>query len=77
MKGIGMTIRKKRPTTEMVLDLTGPQGNAFYLLATARKLARECGIDQEEIYTEMKSGDYEHLVKTFDKYFGHIVVLER
>ena len=26
---------------------------------------------------EMKSGDYENLVTTFDKYFGDYVILER
>ena len=26
---------------------------------------------------EMKEGDYEHLINTFDKYFGEYVVLER
>ena len=26
---------------------------------------------------EMKEGDYEHLINTFDKYFGEYVILER
>jgi len=25
----------------------------------------------------MMQGDYEHLVETFDKYFGSVVILER
>ena len=31
----------------------------------------------DEIIDEMKSDDYEHLIQTFDKYFGMIVDLER
>jgi hypothetical protein len=32
---------------------------------------------EEEIMEEMRSGDYEHLVETFDRHFGHFVILER
>ena len=31
----------------------------------------------DEILDEMKSDDYEHLIQTFDKYFGKVVDLER
>ena len=31
----------------------------------------------DEIINEMKSDGYEHLIQTFDKYFGMIVDLER
>ena len=61
----------------MVIDLTGPQGNAFYLMGFASKNARKFGLDGSAILAEMKSGDYEHLVATFDKYFGEYVILER
>ena len=63
-----------RPT---VIDLTGPQGNAFSLLAFAVKNARKFNLDASVVMEEMKSGDYEHLVSTFDKYFGEYVILER
>ena len=65
---------------KQVIDLTGPEGNAFYLLGTAMKLCKQIGISSsrtEEILTELKSGDYEHLIKTFDEYFGCIIDLER
>ena len=61
----------------MVIDLTGPQGNAFYLMGFASKNARKFGLDGSAILAEMKSGDYENLVATFDKYFGEYVILER
>ena len=63
-----------RPT---VIDLTGPQGNAFYLMGFASKNARKFGLDGSAILAEMKSGDYENLVTIFDKYFGEYVILER
>lgn len=69
-------IREKRNTTP-VIDLTGPEGNAFFLLGTAKKLARQLDLNVSEILEEMRSGDYEHLITTFDKYFGDYVILER
>jgi hypothetical protein len=61
----------------LVIDLTGPQGNAFYLLGFASKNARKFGLNGLDIVEEMKSGNYENLVATFDKYFGEYVILER
>ena len=71
-----MTIRHSRPR-KMRLDLTGPDGNAFVLLAHASTLAQQLGLDEQKIRDEMKAGDYEHLVQTFDRYFGDYVVLYR
>ena len=34
-------------------------------------------LDKESVLSEMQSGDYEHLIQTFDKYFGMIIDLER
>ena len=72
-----MTVRKKKEMSEIVIDLTGPAGNAFSLLGQARKFARELGLDGKVICEEMQEGDYEHLVEVFDKHFGDFVVLER
>jgi hypothetical protein len=70
-------IRKKSENREIVLDLTGPDGNAYALMGYAKNFAKQIGIDHEPIINEMKSGDYENLVLTFDRYFGSIVILER
>lgn len=73
-------IRDKQEKKEIVIDLTGPQGNAFSLLATASRLGSQLGWEKEEVeilLREMKSGDYENLINTFDKYFGDFVILER
>lgn len=69
-------IRNKQNTTP-VIDLTGPQGNAFFLLGTAKQLARQLDLNGSAITEEMRAGDYEHLITTFDKYFGDYVILER
>ena len=69
-------IRKKVKSTP-VIDLTGPQGNAFYLLGLAGQLSKELGLSADKIMNEMKSSDYDALVETFDKYFGDYVILER
>ena len=70
-------IRKKSDNQLMIIDLTGPEGNAFSLLARAQTWGRQLGFDENAIIEEMKSGDYENLVSVFDKFFGDYVILER
>ena len=64
----------------IVIDLTGPDGNAFVLIGMAKRLGRQLGMSQEDItglQTRMMSGDYENLLNEFDKAFGEFVILER
>ena len=68
---------KSKENKGIEIDLTGPQGNAFFLLGTAVNLARQLGLNSEEVCGKMKEGDYEHLVETFDNYFGDFVTLYR
>ena len=70
-------IRAKEIAENLVIDLTGPEGNAFCLMGYAKKFARQLDLDGNQIIEEMESGDYENLVTTFDKYFGDYVILER
>ena len=70
-------IKSKNKNLGIEIDLTGPQGNAFFLLGTASNLAKQLGLDDKEIQTEMKSGDYENLLQVFDSYFGNVVTLYR
>jgi hypothetical protein len=72
-----MAIKTKQSTSTIEIDLTGPQGNAYCLLGTASKLSKQLGLDSASIQSEMTSGDYDHLVNTFDKYFGDFVTLYR
>jgi hypothetical protein len=55
-------IREKAIPHDIVIDLDGPDGNAFVLLGTA---------------TDMQSSDYDNLLKVFDKHFGDFVILEK
>ena len=71
-------IRNKVPNEgPLVIDLTGPDGNAFVLLGYAKKFAKQLKFDSDKITNEMMSGDYEELLQVFDRYFGDIVILER
>jgi len=70
-------IDKKPRERKIIVDLTGPCGNVFWLLGYAGKLAKQLGLDGKKIQDEMTSGDYEHLIKVFDTYFGDFVDLER
>ena len=61
----------------MEIDLTGPQGNAYFLMATAKKLSKQLDLNEEEVLNEMKAGDYDNLVDVFEKHFGMVVTLYR
>jgi hypothetical protein len=66
---------KSKKQTGIVIDLTGPDGNAFVLIGKAGNLAKQLGLDKDAIQKEMMKGDYENLVKVFDKHFGNFVTL--
>tara|TARA_R110001606_G_scaffold373801_1_gene531306 strand:- start:1602 stop:1877 length:276 start_codon:yes stop_codon:yes gene_type:complete len=79
---IQVMIREKQQKKEIVIDLTGPQGNAFFLLGYAKKLAKQFDFEDVDGYVDgllkhMQSGDYEHLVQVFDDHFGDFIILER
>lgn len=68
---------KKERKGPVVIDLTGPDGNAYALLGMAKGWAKELGLDWETIKTDATSGDYEHLLKVLDGAFGEYVIFER
>ena len=70
-----MAIKKKTESREIVIDLTGPDGNVFVLMGKAKGFARDLGLDGDKIINEMKSSDYENAIQVFDKYFGSFVTL--
>lgn len=70
-----MAIIPRTPVTREVIDLSGPEGNAYYLLGRAQNLSKQLDLDAKAILKEMKESDYDNLVKIFDKYFGEFVDL--
>jgi hypothetical protein len=74
------SIKEKPRTSPIEVDLTGPQGNAFYLLSLAENLSKQLGhsdFKRECILEEMRLTDYECLLWTFNREFGSIVTLWR
>lgn len=52
---------------EITVELTGVDGNAFFIIGTMKKALRRAGISQAEIdkfQEEATSGDYDHLLQT-------------
>ena len=48
------------------INIDGPAGNAFNLMATAKHMARDFGENGKKIVNEMQeSGDYDMLIQTF------------
>jgi hypothetical protein len=70
-------IKRRIPKKHIEVDLSGPEGNAFYLLGLADKLAKRFDLDTKIIHKEMMAGDYENLIQVFDRYFGTMVILYR
>ncbi len=71
---------KSNDYSERVIDLTGPKGNAFYLLGLANSTSKQLEHTKQEretILNDMRKGDYENLIQVFDKHFGTIYTLER
>ena len=68
---------RKKVASNPVIDLTGPDGNAFVLLGMAKGWANDLGLDFAPIQKEATSGDYENLLQVLDNYFGDYVVFER
>ena len=64
--------------TRPVIDLNGPEGNAFVLLGQVNQFGRQLGWTQERVKAvreEMQAGDYAHLVRVFDREFGQFIDL--
>jgi len=64
--------------SKIEIDLAGPQGNAFNLLAVASRLSRQLRHSSEKeqaIQLEMTSGNYNNLIEVFDKHFGDYFIL--
>ena len=58
------------------VDLSGPDGNAYCLLALASRMGKVLGKNTVVIHKEMTSGDYCHLVQVFHREFGdHITII--
>ena len=72
-----MIRQKENKQGPIVIDLTGPDGNAFALMGYASRFSKQLGLDSKVIIKEMMSGDYENLLQVFDGYFGSFVILER
>jgi len=80
-----MTIKSiKDKKGKIEIDLTGPNGNAFSLMATAKQLTKTLNgrrgneyLNWEDIQSDMISGDYEHLLEVMEKHFGHIITMYR
>jgi len=74
-----MTFKNKNDLwgRKIEINLNGPQGNAYYLLGIATRLAKQLNKDPELIKKEMMESDYEYLLKVFEREFGELVDLYR
>jgi len=54
------------------LTLLGKNGNAFYILAVASRVAKNNKMDWNAIRTEAMDGDYDHLLQVMMKHFDVI-----
>ena len=65
------TTTPKYPNVIVEMDIDGPDGNAFAIMAKVTKALRNAGATKEEIsqYTmDSMSGDYDNLLAMADKW---------
>lgn len=72
-----MAIVKKDRNFNRIIDLDGPNGNAFYLLGVARSAGKEIYPADEltGIIEQMMSADYTNLLQIFEDNFGGFYTL--
>jgi len=64
----------------MIVDLSGPQGNAYALMGVARSIGRQLNRPYNEIKdieTKMMSGDYDYLVKVLFLEYGDFIQFKK
>lgn len=55
----------------IVIDIRGPQGNAYCIMGIISNTLKQAGYNQnqiDDIISDMKSSDYEHLCNIAKKY---------
>jgi hypothetical protein len=75
-----MIREKKQKSGPIIIDLTGPAGNAFALIGMAKRFGHQLCWNSskcQDLINQMMDGDYEHLLQVFDNAFGEFVILER
>jgi uncharacterized small protein (DUF1192 family) len=75
-----MIVSRSKMNSKITIDLSGPEGNAFFILSMVKELGKRIGMTKEEISKiqgEMMSSDYENLLKVFDREFGELVIMYR
>jgi len=72
-----MLVKKTNEPEKREIDLTSPDGNAFFLMGTARRWMNQIDPSStEKLLDRMKSGDYANLVAIFEISFGMLVELK-
>lgn len=62
----------------LCIDLSGPDGNAFYLMGCAKTYLKAIDYSEQKIadvVKDMLSGDYNNLVSVFEEHLGNIITL--
>ncbi len=58
---------------DVIIELSGESGNAFYILGMVKKCCDKTGQDWDAINKEMTSGDYNNLIAVVEKHFDNFI----
>ncbi len=64
---------KAKYPTGIVIKLSGPDGNIFYLMGLCNRLMQQLGLDEQErkqFNTELDGKNYKERLKIMSKWFG-------
>jgi hypothetical protein len=69
-----MTVRRKNRSAAMIIDLDGPEGNAFRLFALIRTL--EGRVEGSKITERLMNKKYIDIIKYIDRHYSGVLVME-
>lgn len=52
----------------VVINISGPEGNAFMIIGVIKRVFRQAGLDFGPVREDMMSGDYAHLLEVARRY---------
>jgi len=70
---MSFTIKEQKPFEKEVIDLDGPDGNAFFLMGIAKRICPQVGVNYDKLHEKMVADDYGTLLIEMDLALGDYI----
>lgn len=71
-----MPLKKKKENTRPRVDLSGPEGNAFFIISYSKKWCKDLNLDFSNIFGHWRKMHYDEIVALFCHYFSDYADIE-